>query len=195
MKDYQNYYVIFATAAGWVGISGSDAGISGATLPQPSEELAGIKLGSGAVKALYSESYFKHIVTDYLAYFRGHKVDFTEELDLRNHTPFERAVWKATQNIPYGNTRAYAQIARQIGKPAASRAVGQALGRNPLAIIVPCHRVIASNGKLGGFGGGLPMKQYLLNLEANNTPGGEIKIDSISGGESHTALSSPVRQS
>jgi methylated-DNA-[protein]-cysteine S-methyltransferase len=75
-------------------------------------------------------------------------------------------VWEITRLIPYGETRSYAWVAEQIGQPRAVRAVGQALGKNPLPIIIPCHRVITSNGKLGGFGGGLEMKKRLLSLEA-----------------------------
>ncbi|GAI87660.1 unnamed protein product, partial [marine sediment metagenome] len=74
--------------------------------------------------------------------------------------------WEETRLIPYGETRSYAWVAKQVGKPKAARAVGQAMGSNPLPIIIPCHRVITSNGKLGGFGGGLEMKRQLLSLEA-----------------------------
>ncbi|MBP8257362.1 MAG: methylated-DNA--[protein]-cysteine S-methyltransferase, partial [Opitutaceae bacterium] len=80
-------------------------------------------------------------------------------------TPFQTKVWEALSAIPYGSTRTYAQIARQIGRPRAVRAVGAAIGRNPLSILVPCHRVIGSNGKLTGFAGGLPRKEVLLELE------------------------------
>ncbi len=80
-------------------------------------------------------------------------------------TPFQLDVWRALRAIPYGETRSYAQIARAIGKPEAIRAVGAANGANPLPIVVPCHRVIGSNGSLTGFGGGLPAKRFLLDLE------------------------------
>jgi methylated-DNA-[protein]-cysteine S-methyltransferase len=80
-------------------------------------------------------------------------------------TPFQLDVWRALRDIPYGETRSYAQIARVIGKPEAIRAVGAANGANPLPIVVPCHRVIGSNGSLTGFGGGLEAKRFLLDLE------------------------------
>jgi methylated-DNA-[protein]-cysteine S-methyltransferase len=80
-------------------------------------------------------------------------------------TPFQLAVWNALREIPYGETRSYAQLAKTIGKPNAVRAVGAANGANPLPIVVPCHRVIGSNGALTGFGGGLNAKRYLLDLE------------------------------
>jgi methylated-DNA-[protein]-cysteine S-methyltransferase len=82
-----------------------------------------------------------------------------------NGTPFQRRVWAALRKIPYGATRTYGEQAQAIGSPRASRAVGLANGRNPIAIIVPCHRVIGSNGSLTGFGGGLHRKKFLLDLE------------------------------
>ncbi|HTU63649.1 MAG TPA: methylated-DNA--[protein]-cysteine S-methyltransferase, partial [Polyangiales bacterium] len=97
-------------------------------------------------------------------YFDGTRKVFDLELDF-NGTEFQRKVWSALLTIPYGETRSYAQIARQIGSPDAVRAVGAANGRNPISIIAPCHRVIGSNGKLTGFAGGLETKAFLLELE------------------------------
>ncbi|GAH65608.1 unnamed protein product, partial [marine sediment metagenome] len=90
---------------------------------------------------------------------------FPDRLDLSGATDFQRKVWETTRLIPYGETRSYAWVAEQIKQPRALRAVGQALGRNPLPIIVPCHRVVASNGKPGGFTGGIEVKKRLLHLE------------------------------
>ena len=98
-------------------------------------------------------------------YFAGRRKRFDLELDLAG-TPFQRRVWQALLTIPYGETRTYTQIARQIGDPTAIRAVGAANGRNPISIVVPCHRVLGSTGKLTGFAGGLDAKAYLLALEA-----------------------------
>jgi O-6-methylguanine DNA methyltransferase len=97
-------------------------------------------------------------------YFSGKRRDFTFPLDLRG-TDFQLACWRALLAIPYGETRSYADIAHAIGKPNAFRAVGMANNRNPIAIVVPCHRVIASNGSLCGYGGGLDVKRKLLELE------------------------------
>ena len=97
-------------------------------------------------------------------YFSGGRKEFALELDVEG-TPFQRAVWNALRTIPFGETRSYGEIARQIGNPDAVRAVGAANGRNPVSIVVPCHRVIGSTGKLTGFGGGLEAKSYLLALE------------------------------
>ncbi len=166
MTGTRDYFTIFETALGWIGLQGSEAGISQATLPQSSAERASLMLGKEIINSINSSAIFQPVVEKYNAYFQGHEVQFTEPLDLTRRTAFERSVWKATQEISYGKTKSYAEIARQIGKPAAARAVGQALGRNPLAIIIPCHRVLASDGTLGGYGGGLEMKRYLLDLEA-----------------------------
>jgi O-6-methylguanine DNA methyltransferase len=97
-------------------------------------------------------------------YFAGERVQFTCPLDLHG-TSFQLAVWQELWHIPYGKTRSYGEIAQAIGRPTASRAVGAANGANPVAIIVPCHRVIGSNGALTGYGGGLPTKAWLLSLE------------------------------
>ncbi len=102
-------------------------------------------------------------------YFSGERVQFTCPLDLYG-TPFQLKVWNALTRIPYGETRSYAQIACEIGHANAVRAVGAANGANPVAIIVPCHRVIGSNGSLTGYGGGLPTKAWLLVLEKAELP-------------------------
>jgi len=101
-------------------------------------------------------------------YFAGQRRQFSFRLDLRG-TLFQLQCWLALLEIPYGETRTYADIARAIGKPQAFRAVGLANNRNPVAIIVPCHRVIASDGTLCGYGGGLDLKQKLLVLEGART--------------------------
>ncbi len=98
------------------------------------------------------------------AYFEGQLKEFTLELRL-NGTPFQRSVWRQLSLIPYGETRSYGELAEALGNPKASRAVGLANGRNPIGIIVPCHRVIGANGSLTGYGGGLPRKQRLLDFE------------------------------
>jgi methylated-DNA-[protein]-cysteine S-methyltransferase len=98
-------------------------------------------------------------------YFAGHRREFSLTLDLAG-TPFQRLVWNALLTIPFGETRSYAQIAAQIGNQAAVRAVGAANGRNPVSIVVPCHRVIGSSGAMTGFAGGLAVKARLLAFEA-----------------------------
>jgi len=97
-------------------------------------------------------------------YFEGKRTDFDLPLAPQG-TEFQRSVWRQLQGIPYGETISYLELARRVGNPKASRAVGSANGKNPIAIIIPCHRVIGANGKLTGFGGGLPTKATLLTLE------------------------------
>ncbi|WP_329222358.1 methylated-DNA--[protein]-cysteine S-methyltransferase [Streptomyces sp. NBC_01485] len=104
------------------------------------------------------------------AYFAGELTEFTLELRLHG-TPFQRTVWAELRKIPYGETRTYGELAEALGNPAASRAVGLANGKNPIGIIVPCHRVIGAGGGLTGYGGGLPRKQRLLDFESGTTPG------------------------
>lgn len=100
-------------------------------------------------------------------YFAGKRREFTVPLDMRG-TPFQKQVWEALLGIPYGETRTYGQLANQLGNPKATRAVGAANGRNPVAIIAPCHRVVGFSGKLTGFAGGLEAKAHLLNLEGHD---------------------------
>jgi methylated-DNA-[protein]-cysteine S-methyltransferase len=102
-------------------------------------------------------------------YFAGTLTAFSVPLDFHG-TDFQRSVWAALLTIPFGETRSYGEIARQIGRPSASRAVGAANGKNPISIIAPCHRVIGSNGALTGFAGGLAAKELLLGLERGAQP-------------------------
>lgn len=97
-------------------------------------------------------------------YFAGRRRDFDLPLALSG-TPFQCAVWKALADIPYGTVISYGDLAAMVGRPRAFRAVGQANGANPIPIVLPCHRVVASGGRIGGYGGGLPMKRRLLALE------------------------------
>ncbi len=107
---------------------------------------------------------FAEAVDQLDAYFAGERTDFDLELDLGG-TEFQQRVWKALLTIPYGETRSYGEIAMQIGAAGSARAVGLANGHNPIAIIVPCHRVIGASGSLTGYGGGLNRKRSLLDLE------------------------------
>jgi methylated-DNA-[protein]-cysteine S-methyltransferase len=123
----------------------------------------GVSPGAGRDEALEGR-----LRRDFRAYFRGEPVIFDYPLDLDAYTAFQQAVWAAMREIPYGQTRSYRWIAERIGKPGAARAVGNACGRNPLPIIQPCHRVVGSKGRLGGFSGGLDLKKALLRLEGTD---------------------------
>ncbi|WP_329168479.1 methylated-DNA--[protein]-cysteine S-methyltransferase [Streptomyces sp. NBC_01267] len=117
---------------------------------------------------------FGQVVDELTAYFAAELTEFTMELHLAG-TPFQRSVWDQLQQIPYGETRSYGDLADRLGKPGASRAVGLANGKNPVGIIVPCHRVIGSTGSLTGYGGGLDRKQRLLAFERGGTdPGDDV---------------------
>jgi methylated-DNA-[protein]-cysteine S-methyltransferase len=115
-----------------------------------------------------SASAFVEVRTQLREYFAGERATFDTPLTMQG-TPFERRVWRALQGIPYGETVSYGEIARRIGRPTAARAVGLANGRNPISVIVPCHRVIGANGTLTGYGGGLERKRLLLELERGQT--------------------------
>jgi AraC family transcriptional regulator of adaptative response/methylated-DNA-[protein]-cysteine methyltransferase len=119
--------------------------------------------------------------TELEEYFAGSRREFSVPLDAQG-TPFQRMVWDELHRIPYGETRSYEDMARNIGKPRAVRAVGHANGLNRIAILLPCHRVVNKSGALGGYGGGLWRKQFLLNLE--RAPGHsslQLDIASFSG--------------
>jgi methylated-DNA-[protein]-cysteine S-methyltransferase len=163
-------YVTIDTRLGWVGILGSARGIRRTTLPQASAEEARRLLGVPLDHAELSPGSFQDLSARLKGYFRGERVDFPDKLDLTGATHFQARVWEVTRLIPYGESRSYRWLGVQMGKPGAARAVGGALSRNPLPIIIPCHRVVASGGGLGGFSGGLDWKRCLLDLETGAGP-------------------------
>jgi methylated-DNA-[protein]-cysteine S-methyltransferase len=118
-----------------------------------------------AADAVRDDAWFAGIIGQLAAYFDGGLTEFQIPMKL-DGTDFQQRVWSELCAIPYGETISYGELARRVDNPKASRAVGLANGRNPIAVIVPCHRVIASNGGLGGYGGGLDRKTWLLELEA-----------------------------
>lgn len=165
-----NKFAVFETKLGWVGVTASPNGLRRLTFPRPSPQEAGLLLGAPA-KASVFPAEFKPLVEEIRAYFSGKRVTFDSyKLDFSGFTPFQRSVWEVTRQIGYGKTESYSGVAARAGCPRGPRAVGQALGRNPLPIIVPCHRVVAGDGTLGGFGGGLDMKRHLLSLEGGEFP-------------------------
>jgi O-6-methylguanine DNA methyltransferase len=123
---------------------------------------------SNSVRWVESEEKTRPFIRELEEYFAGGRREFSLPLDLRG-TDFQKRCWRALLDIPYGETRTYADVAKAVGCERGFRAVGGANHRNPVAIVVPCHRVIASDGTLGGYGGGLHIKQKLLDLEAENS--------------------------
>ena len=113
---------------------------------------------------IYKEELFLEAIDQLGDYFKGERTSFDLELNVQG-TDFQKMVWKELVKIPYGETISYGQLAERIGNPKASRAVGMANGKNPISIIIPCHRVIGKNGSRTGFGGGLEVKKTLLDLE------------------------------
>jgi len=99
------------------------------------------------------------------AYLAGQKTEFSSPLDLTHGTAFQQQVWQALQTVPYGTTWTYSDLAAKLQRPEAIRAIASAVGRNPLLMIIPCHRIVRKDGQLGGYRGGLPMKRQLLRLE------------------------------
>ena len=116
---------------------------------------------------VYSTEKFISTLSQLEAYFKGELTGFDLELNVQG-TEFQKTVWQELVRIPYGETISYGELAKRIKNPKASRAVGMANGKNPIAIIIPCHRVIGKDGSLTGFGGGLEVKKKLLDLERNN---------------------------
>ncbi|MDG4761188.1 methylated-DNA--[protein]-cysteine S-methyltransferase [Micromonospora sp. WMMD710] len=108
----------------------------------------------------------RQVVAELRAYFAGELTGFTVPVAIPRGSDFERAVWREMTLIPYGETLTYGEVARRVGDPGAARAVGVACNRNPIPVIVPCHRIVGAGGRLVGFGGGLPRKVHLLELEA-----------------------------
>jgi O-6-methylguanine DNA methyltransferase len=165
-------YLVFNTPLGWMGVLGSQKGLRRLVLPQPlPEEVLQIinefalkwhdQIPSGA-----EAGYLGDLPDRIRDYFAGKVVGFADKLDLSWASLFQRSVWKVDQSIPYGETRTYHWVAEKLSMPKAARAVGQALARNSLPIIIPCHRVIYSDGSLGGFSGGQDWKRRLLEIEA-----------------------------
>ncbi|MFP3974767.1 MAG: methylated-DNA--[protein]-cysteine S-methyltransferase [Dehalococcoidia bacterium] len=158
-------YSLFNTAFGWVAVVASGYGLRYISLPQPRPEQAMGLIGDFISQAIANTSFFRDIEGRLQAYFTGEPVDFPMDIDIQHATDFQQAVWRTTASIPYGETRTYGWVAQAIGKPQSARGVGQALGQNPLPIVIPCHRVVGDKD-LGGFSGGVEMKKRLLELEA-----------------------------
>lgn len=158
---------IFPSPHGWVGIAGSARGLARLTLkPTPEETLESLA-ADGWPEADPEDAVFAQARQCLERYFTGEVDALTEvELDLTDAPPFYAAAWDACRTIPVGETRSYAWLAAAAGRPGAARAAGQAMAKNRLALVIPCHRVIGSSGDLHGYGaGGLAVKAELLNME------------------------------
>ncbi len=159
------YLSVLETSLGSIGVAFNDRGIVSLQLPRPTNAHAWRDLQAAFPDGVRRNDVPEAISRELRDYSVGRCKEFDVPVDLSAMRPFQRTVLTAIAKIPYGQTRSYGWVARAIGKPGASRAVGQALHTNPIPIIIPCHRVVASDGSLGGYGGGLPMKKKLLRLE------------------------------
>ncbi|MDH4222272.1 MAG: methylated-DNA--[protein]-cysteine S-methyltransferase [candidate division Zixibacteria bacterium] len=161
------YYAVLETKLGRMLATRTEKGLNNLLFHQPTwgkffEELEERK----DLELIKAEGKFATLRKQLKEYFTGKKVKFTDKLDLSSGSPFEQKVWRKMMQIPYGKTVSYKKLAQMAGEPEKARAVGNACAKNPLTIIVPCHRVIKSDGGLGGYAGGLERKKRLLNLES-----------------------------
>lgn len=163
---------VFQTSWGWMGIGASEHGIHSIVLPRPSRQAvydAWLEPHSEHAEPTVQNSaeakLVREVQTQLMAFLANQRREFDFPLDLSRGTPFQRQVWRAILRIPYGRVRSYRWVAERVGGSHYARAVGNALGANPVPIIVPCHRIVTSEGSLGGFTGGLPVKRKLLQLE------------------------------
>jgi len=160
------YYTVAPGPWGLMGLAASNKGLIHIQSVTPSEKDYVNFLKQSFVNVPEKNSERLKSATDQLRlYLKGKLKTFDVPLDFFTGTPFQKQVWKKLSSIPYGETRSYAWLARSIKRPNAHRAVGNANGKNPLSILLPCHRVIQTNGDLGGYSGGLHIKRYLLDLE------------------------------
>ena len=154
-------FTSFASPVGKLTLVAADAGL--VAILWPDDDPRRVRLGER--RSDPGHTVLVEAAAQLTAYFAGERRDFDLPLDMRG-TDFQRTVWRALLDIPYGETRSYGQIAQAIGRPTASRAVGAANGRNPLSIVAPCHRVVGGSGALTGFAGGVETKRWLLQMEA-----------------------------
>ena len=162
-------YVVIDSPIGPLTLVAADGMLTGLYLDGPRSGSAGYAPGAEVLGAPGDPARepFCAAAAQLAAYFAGRLTEFTLPLAPAG-TQFQRRVWAGLREIPYGETWSYGQLASKIGNPTAARAVGLANGRNPIAVVIPCHRVIGSDGSLTGYGGGLDRKRYLLDLEANS---------------------------
>jgi methylated-DNA-[protein]-cysteine S-methyltransferase len=158
--------ILFETAPGWMGVVGSEKGLKKVILPQKSRDLVLSQADYDFVLSRdFSSTCLGDLPASLIRYMDGEKAEFPDRIDWNGFTAFQKNVWERARRIPYGESSSYSRLADEIGCASGARAVGNALGRNPVPIIVPCHRVLRKDGALGGFSAGLDMKKHLLRLE------------------------------
>ena len=162
-------YVVFETKWGYFGLAGSESTLCRTCLPGPASGTVESQLLRNLPGVQFDRRFFKTLQEQITAYFEGSCVNFSTKIPLAldEFSVFSRLVLTACRNVEFGRTVTYCELAKRTARPAASRAVGGALARNPLPLIIPCHRVIRTDGKMGGFSapGGIELKQRMLDLE------------------------------
>ncbi|MFQ5881208.1 MAG: methylated-DNA--[protein]-cysteine S-methyltransferase [Candidatus Methylomirabilales bacterium] len=170
MQGSGTEYNLLKTNRGWIAVAYSGRGILALTLPADDADRALRILRRGFSPPLARGNGYGKLARDLDCYFRREPVTFDYPLDLARATPFQRRVWVVLREIPYGVTQSYGDVAKAIGMPLAARAVGQAVGASPIPLLIPCHRVLASDGSLGGYAWGLTWKRRLLQIEGISPP-------------------------
>jgi methylated-DNA-[protein]-cysteine S-methyltransferase len=158
-------YTCFSSPLGMLGLAATDAGLCRLDMKVDPPLFRDQLEARYARRTMKDDGAFIRVRNILDGYFQGTVADFNVDIDFIEGTGFQRRVWQTLMKIPFGQVRSYAWVARRIGQPRAVRAVGQANGRNPVSIIVPCHRVIRSDGTIGGYGGGVEVKEELLKRE------------------------------
>ena len=167
-----SYYDIFRLGSiGWIGVVSTDIGLTRSVLPMGNFDAVLKSLQPQVLNAEYAPGFFSGLAYRLENYFAGKSFDLYDKIDLRGAPLFFKVAWEKCRTIPLGETRSYSWLAEQSHNVKAVRAVGQAMARNPLPIIVPCHRVIGKNGSLTGIAGTIPLKQKILELEQQISSG------------------------
>jgi methylated-DNA-[protein]-cysteine S-methyltransferase len=176
MTNTTTLYCLFDTALGACGVAWNAHGVTRLQLPEADASATELRLAARAASASQATpAQIDQLIADIQGYMRGRKTDFAAvAVDLTDVEPFQRKVYDAARAVPWGHTVSYGELARQIGAPGAARTVGQALARNPVPIIIPCHRVLAKGHRIGGFSahGGTFTKEHLLALEGVHADAG-----------------------
>lgn len=163
------FYDFFALPEGMLAIAASKKGLRSIHYGISTSELKDKLAENANVTYVLASGEIAPIKEQIRAYLEGYQQQFEVKLDIAQGTELQREVWNQLLQIPYGKTISYSEMAERVGKPDAVRAIGSACGANPIPLIIPCHRVLAKDGSLGGFGWGLPMKHYLLELERSHS--------------------------
>jgi len=161
--------IVFKTQWGWMGVSETTRGIDVVVLPKVSRRAVLLELQLSETDLLEgrSSARLREAQAQLTSYLNGERRSFDLPLDLSQGTSFQRKVWKTLRRISYGRLRSYQWVALRLGGRQYARAVGNAVGANPMPIVIPCHRIVAQDASLGGFSGGLPAKRKLLTLEGS----------------------------